>query len=108
MLKYKILHLPTATYMYYEIPLISDGHTLISQYEYEINRYTLGNMSMFFNSREQAIECLHYWYANTRNKNRCDEDAFIFSATDIYYPVNRAHNFIMEHFEIVEVNDDEA
>ena len=104
---FKILHLPTATYMYYNPLVSSPGKALISQYEFISKRYgsSMNLINLFF-SKECAMECLLYWYNELRETNTTGNDAFMFSNDDVSEkPENRAYNFILEHFDIVEVDD---
>lgn len=70
-MKCKILHLPTATYLYYDITMTSSEHDhayCYSEYEVETQRFAINreNLSNVFPSRKEAKEYIAVW---TGSKN---------------------------------------
>jgi hypothetical protein len=104
-MKYKILHLPTATYMYWDAGLKTNNRfaSLFSQYEIEKGIFSLLNPSPYFESKEIIEDYFAYYkdMAHIPIEDRIDD--FIFSEE---LSNGEGFNFIVEHFEIIEINNE--
>jgi hypothetical protein len=101
---YKILHLPTGTYMWYSL---QDGkintRNLYTQYEIDNKIYDFINKeekpSMLFKNRGVARRFLDRWVKLSKEENNGCIDELIFDESEPYI-------FKRHHFSILEVADE--
>ena len=103
-MKYKILHLPTATYMYHCPQHEYEQPEKVEQFfytEYEI-MHNIHNSPKdlcisLFDSRQLAESCIKYW---SNSRRQTEGVFFIFDKDD-----NEGRRIKKYHFEIIEVAD---
>jgi hypothetical protein len=108
---YKILHLPTATYMYRFLdPSFNNSkiekYALFSQYELELAQYdaTFSTCSTTFSSKELALEHITYWYKTLKDPKYAGAGFLFFENEVVLGP--KYINFLLPYFEIIEVDDE--
>lgn len=99
-MKYKILHLPSATCMYYDIGDPSKENYLFTEFELENNYYTLITKEIVFPNKKTVLKYYdklkYYFNISKLDKYGCP-DSFVFYEGD-------TNTYLLNHFEIVSLD----